>query len=110
MPIDSMALDKYYSSRKVIVQFDKETALYLIPKKNLGRAGMEWSRILRRAAEDPYGFLKGYYLRNLSESGFSTDKRRFGGLIRQRREDRRESAVFSTTLLHNLFIARVRPG
>ena len=110
MPIDSMALDKYYSSRKVIALFDKETTLYLIPKKNMGRAGMEWSRILRRAAEDPYGFLKGYYLRNLSESGFSTDKRRFGGLIRQRREDRRESAAFSTTLLHNLFIARVRPG
>ncbi|MCU0851467.1 MAG: ISNCY family transposase [Candidatus Thermoplasmatota archaeon] len=110
MPIDSMALDKYYSSRKVLALFDKETTLYLIPKKNLRRAGMEWSRILRQAAEDPYGFLKGYYLRNLSESGFSTDKRRFGGLIRQRREDRRESAVFSTTLLHNLFIARVRPG
>jgi len=110
MPIDSMALDKYYSARKVIALFDKETALYLIPKKNMGRAGIDWARILRRAAEDPYGFLKGYYLRNLSEAGFSADKRRFGSLIRQRREDRRESAAFSTTLLHNLFIARVRPG
>jgi len=110
MPIDFMALDRYYSARKVITLFDKETALYLIPKKSMARVGMEWARILRRAAEDPYGFLKGYYLRNLSESGFSADKRRFGGLLRQRREDRLESAAFSTTLLHNLFMARVRPG
>jgi transposase len=110
MPIDSMALDKYYSARKVITLFDKETSLYLIPKKGMARVGAEWARILRRAVEDPYLFLKSYYLRNLCESGFSADKRRFGGLIRQKREDRRETAMFSTTFLHNLFIARVRPG
>jgi len=110
MPIDSMALDKYYSVRKVIELFGEETTLYLLPRKNIARVSVEWSRILRRAVEDPYLFLKGYYLRNLSESGFSADKRRFGGLIRQKREDRRETAMFSTTFLHNLFIARVRPG
>lgn len=109
IPIDSMALDRYYSTRKVITLFEKETALYIIPKKNMAHVGAEWARILRRAAEDPYLFLKGYYLRNLCESGFSADKRRFGGLIRQKREDRRETAMFSTTFLHNLFIARVRP-
>ena len=109
IPIDSMALDRYYSARKVITLFDKETALYIIPKKNIARVGAEWVRILRRAFEDPYLFLKGYYLRNLCESGFSADKRRFGGLIRQKREDRRETAMFSTTFLHNLFVARVRP-
>lgn len=110
MPIDSMALDKYYSARKIVSMFGEETALYLLPKKNMAHVGLEWSRILRRAVEDPYLFLKGYYLRNLCEAGFSADKRRFGGLIRQRREDRREMAMFSTTFLHNLFIARVRPG
>jgi transposase len=110
MPIDSMALDKYYSARKVIMLFGEETELYLIPKKNIARVGVEWSRILRLAVEDPYLFLKGYYLRNLCESGFSADKRRFGGLIRQKREDRRETAIFSTTFLHNIFTARVRPG
>lgn len=110
LPIDSMALDKYYSARKVVLLFGEETTLYLLPKKNIARIGVEWSRILRRAVEDPYLFLKGYYLRNLCESGFSADKRRFGGLIRQKREDRRETAMFSTTFLHNLFMARVRPG
>ena len=108
--VDSMALDKYYSSRKVIKLFGEENALYLIPKKNIARVGLEWSRILRRVLEDPYLFLKGYFLRNLSESGFSADKRRFGGLVRQKREDRREMALFSIAFLHNIFTVRIRPG
>jgi transposase len=77
LPIDSMALDKYYSIRKVLSLFGEETDLYLLPKKNIARVGIEWSRIIRRALEDPYLFLKAYYLRNLCESGFSADKRRF---------------------------------
>ena len=108
--IDSLSLDKYYSSRKVIKLFGEETALYLIPKKNIARVGLEWSRILRRILEDPYLYLKGYYLRCLSESGFSADKRRFGGLVRQIREERREMALFSIAFLHNIFIVRIRPG
>ena len=108
--VDSLSLDKYYSSRAVIKLFGEETALYLIPKKNIARVGLEWSRVLRRVLEDPYLFLKGYFLRNLSESGFSADKRRFGGLVRQKREDRREMALFSIAFLHNIFTVRIRPG
>jgi len=109
IPVDSLSLDKYYSSRTVIQLFGEETALYLIPKKNIARVGLEWSRILRRVLEDPYLYLKGYFLRCLSESGFSADKRRFGGLVRQKREDRREIALFCTAFLHNIFTVRVRP-
>jgi transposase len=108
--VDSLSLDKYYSSRTVIRLFGEETALYLIPKKNIARVGLEWSRVLRRLFEDPYLYLKGYFLRNLSESGFSADKRRFGGLVRQKREDRREMALFSIAFLHNIFTLRIRPG
>lgn len=108
--VDSMSLDKYYSSRKVIRMFDKETMLYLIPKKNLTTIGVSWAPILRRMQEDPYLYLKGYFLRNLSESGFSADKRRFGSVVRQKRDDRRETALFSTAFLHNVFTVRVRPG
>jgi len=110
IPVDSMSLDKYYSSRKVIRLFDEETMLYLIPKKNLATVGADWAPILRRMQEDPYLFLKGYYLRNLSESGFSADKRRFGNVVRQKRDDRRETALFSIAFLHNMFTVRVRPG
>ena len=108
--IDTLSLDKYFSSRKVLKLFGKETALYLIPKKNIANVGLEWARIIKRMIEDPYLFLKNYYLRNLSESGFSADKRRFGGIIRQKREDRREMASFSIALLHNIFTVRVRSG
>lgn len=110
IPVDSMSLDKYYSSRKVIRLFDEETMLYLIPKKNIATIGADWAPILRRMQEDPYLFLKGYCLRNLSESGFSADKRRFGGVVRQKRDDRRETALFSIAFLHNMFTVRVRPG
>jgi len=106
--IDTLSLDRYFSSRKVLRLFGKETVLYLIPKKNIACLGIEWTRIVKRMIEDPYLFLKSYYLRNLCESGFSADKRRFGGLIRQRREDRREMASFSIGLLHNIFTVRVR--
>jgi transposase len=87
--------------------FDVETAVYVIPKRNLARIGFEWLRVIERIVEMPYRFLKMYFKRNLSEAGFSADKRRFGWLIRQRRGDRREMALFAVGLLHNLFAVRV---
>ncbi|MFQ5816009.1 MAG: ISNCY family transposase [Candidatus Hydrothermarchaeaceae archaeon] len=108
--IDSIALDKYYSSRKALKMFDKEVAVYVIPKKNISKLGSQWVRIIRRIAENPTKFLKRYFMRNLSESGFSADKRRFGWRIRQRREDRQEMAMLSIALLHNIFTIRVKPG
>ena len=108
--IDSLSLDKYFSSRKVLQMFGGDTTLFLIPKKNIAKIGLEWAKIIKRMKEDPYLFLKSYLLRNLSESGFSADKRRFGGVIRQKREDRREMALFSIALLHNVFTVRVRPN
>ena len=108
--IDSLSLDRYFSSRKVLQMFGGDTTLFLIPKKNIAKIWLEWAKIIKRMKEDPYLFLKSYLMRNLSESGFSADKRRFGGLIRQKREDRREMALFSIALLHNVFTVRVRPG
>jgi transposase len=110
IPLDSISLDKYYSSRKVLKLFDKEAAVYVIPKKNISRLGFGWVRVIRRIAEEPIKFLRRYFMRNLSEAGFSADKRRFGWRIRQRREDRREMAMFSIALLHNVFTIRVKPG
>jgi transposase len=106
--ISSIALDKYYSSRKVLQLFGNETAVYVIPKKNIRKIGIGWSRILRRILSDPAGFLVNYFKRNLSEAGFSSDKRRFGWIIRQKRDDRIETAAFATSILHNLFFIRVK--
>ena len=60
---------------------------------------------MKRILTNPYEYLK-YFLRNLSESAFSADKRRFGWKIRQRREDRREMALFAIGVLHNIFSVR----
>lgn len=108
--IGSVSLDKYYSSRKVLKQFDVETAVYVMPKKNLSKLGFEWAKVIRRIAVDPFMYLRKYFMRNISEAGYSADKRRFGWTIRQRREDRREMAMFSIALLHNVFATRVAPG
>jgi transposase len=107
--VDSISLDRYYSSRKVLKMFDKNVAVYVIPKKNIAKLGFEWFRVIRRIMENPRGFLKRYFMRNLSEAGFSADKRRFGWRIRQRREDRQEMAMLSIALLHNIFTVRVKP-
>jgi len=104
--IDSIALDKYYSSRSVLELFGESTSVYVIPKKNICNFGAEWMRVLKRMVEAPAEFLKSYFQRNLSESGFSSDKRRFGWRIRQKRDDRREQALFCMTLLHNMFFVR----
>lgn len=106
--IDSMALDRYYSSRKAMQMFDKDVSLFLIPKRNISRIGIRWSGIFRRIMDDPVKFLEGYFMRNLTESAHSSDKRRWGGVVRQKREDRQDAALGSIAVLHNLYAFRVR--
>jgi transposase len=80
----------------------------LIPKKNIAKIGA-WTEILTRMMASPVAFLSEYFRRNISESGFSSDKGRFGRVIRQRRPDRQETALFSNAFLHNLYAIRVNP-
>lgn len=108
--ITKIRLDKYFSSQKVLKLFGPDVDVVVLPKKNSSKMGLLWSRIFRKIMESPVGYLKDYYQRNLNEGGFSSDKGRFGGMIRQKREDRQETALFSIGLLHNLFFVRVRPG
>ncbi|MDI6856651.1 MAG: ISNCY family transposase [Candidatus Thermoplasmatota archaeon] len=108
--ISRISLDKYYSSKRVLRLFGNKTAVFIIPRKNISRIGFEWARVIKKIIEDPVKFLKDYFMRNLSESGFSSDKRRFGGVIRQKREDRQDTAMLSIALLHNIFFVRVSPN
>lgn len=105
--LSSIRLDKYFSSRKVLKLFGSEVVVYVIPKSNIAKIGLKWSAVIRRIMDSPYVYLKEYLLRNNSEVGYSSDKRRFGGVIRQRREDRQETALFSIALLHNIFYVKV---
>jgi transposase len=106
--IKSIRLDKYFSTRKVIRMFDRSVSLFLIPKKNIARIGA-WGDILTRMIASPVDFLSEYFQRNLCESGFSADKGRFGSIIRQRREDRQQTALFSNALFHNIYTTRINP-
>jgi transposase len=45
-----------------------------------------------------------YFRRNASESGFSLDKRITGGLIHQRRKDRKETSGFCKGLIYNIML------
>ena len=74
--IASMALDGYYSSRLKI--FGERTHIYVISKKNIRNFGTEWTKVLKRIIEASTEFPRNYFQRNLSEAGFSSDKRRFG--------------------------------
>jgi len=108
--ITKIRLDKYYSSRKILKLFGPDVDVVVIPKKNIAKIGVYWSRIFRKIRDSPLGYLKDYYQRNLSEGGYSSDKGRFGGMVRQRREDRQETALFSIGLLHNVFFVRTGTG
>ena len=101
--VQSVRLDKYFSSRKVIRLFDQDVTLYLIPKKNIASFGAQWAPIFQHILLDPVTFLSQYFLRNLSETGHSADKRRFGEHIRQIRDERRETETSCIAVLHNLF-------
>jgi len=105
--VDSVSLDRYYSSRRVLRMFGEETAVYLIPKSNISKIGFRWAEVIERALSDPAAFLGRYFERSLSEVVFSAVKRRFGWVVRQRRPDRQEGALFTVSLLHNLFTMRV---
>lgn len=107
--IDALRLDKYYSSKKVLTLLGKKVSIFVIPKKNIAGVGLDWVRVFRMIVEDPFLFLSQYFLRNNSESGFSSDKGRFGRIIRQKIDERQEMALFSYAVLHNLHAFKVMP-
>ncbi|MDR1992135.1 MAG: ISNCY family transposase [Nitrososphaerota archaeon] len=103
--IKSVRLDKYFSSRKVIKMFGRSVSLFLIPKANQRKVGV-WRDILTKIITSPFDFLTQYFKRNLSESGFSADKDRFGRNIKQKRDDRQQTTLFTNALFHNIYTTR----
>jgi Transposase len=102
--LKSIRLDKYYSESSYVSLFDKDTAVYVIPKKDATLNGSQkWKDTMKEFITNTFHYLKEYYKRENSEAGFSADKRLFGWEIAQRREDRIDSALFCTGLWHNLF-------
>lgn len=105
--IKSLRLDRYYSAEAYVDICQKnlgKVKMYLIPKKNIASFGLgEWCDTLYRFLEDTKAFLKEYFQRNQSESGFSEDKKRNGWKIAQKIDERINTAYMTTVLWHNLF-------
>ena len=107
--VKSLRLDKYYSG-EAYVKYCQETLgnvkMYILPKKNIATVGVgEWGRMISAFVNDTKAFLREYFQRNQSESGFSEDKKRTGWKFAQKREERVDTAYGLTTLWHNLFWA-----
>jgi len=101
--IGSIRLDRYYSFPSYVDRFE-EAKVYVIPRKNSTlRGSWKWKRTMMEFVEDTIPYLEQYYLRNHSESEFSVDKRWFGWRVRQRREDRINTALSCMNVWHNLF-------
>lgn len=99
----SIRLDKYHSTQSSVDSF-KDTKVYIIPKKNATVKGsLKWKKTLEDFAHNTLSYLEQYYKRENSESGFSQDKRWFGWKVEQRREDRIDTAIACSNILHNLF-------
>jgi len=105
--VESLRLDKYYSAEAYVELCQGYLGgmkVFIIPKKNIAKLGLgEWCRNVVRFAEDTNAFLKEYFQRNQSESGFSEDKKRTGWRFAQKRDERVATAYGLTTLWHNLF-------
>ena len=104
--INSLRLDKYFQQAYVkhIEEKFGKVKFYIIPKKNATvRGSWEWKRMLARFVKDVKAFLKEYFQRNQSESGFAEDKRRTGWKLGQKREDRINTANTLIGLWHNIY-------
>ena len=100
--IKSIRLDKYYSHQSIMSEFDKDTKIYLIPKKNATIKGsFEWKKMLKKFVDNTLGYLAEYFKREKSESANSKDKKRCS-LIRQRLSGRIMGAAQTNLVLHNL--------
>ena len=101
--IRSIRLDRYYSNPKDVNSY-RGCEIYFIPKKNVTMGnGLFWNERLTEFVDDTFGYLKEYYKRNNSESGFGVDKKLFGWRVSQKREDRIDTVLFCKTILRNLF-------
>jgi len=100
--IKSIRLDKYYSCNYYVKKFEN-SKIYIIPRKNATlRGSWKWKKLMKEFVEETMRFLHEYYQRNNSESGIASDKKIFGWKVGQKRPDRVDTAIFSTTIWHNL--------
>ena len=102
--INSIRLDRYYSFPCYVNQF-KDSKVFIIPRKNTELAnGFKWHETLKEFLLNTMEYLREYFQRNNSESGWASDKKMFGWKISQKREDRIDTSLFVKAVWHNLLL------
>jgi transposase len=105
--VNSLRLDKYYSAEAYVDICQEnlgKVKMFIIPKSNIATIGVgEWGKMISTFMQDTKAFLREYFQRNQSESGFSEDKKRTGWRFAQKREERIDTAYGLTAAWHNLF-------
>lgn len=105
--IRSLRLDRYFSGEYYVNLFIEQIGdvkFFIVPKSNVAYIGLgEWGKMLTRFVDNTKLFLKDYFQRNQSESGFSEDKKRTGWKIFQKKPDRIDTANAVIYAWHNLF-------
>jgi transposase len=101
--IKSIRLDRYYSFPCYAKLFSG-TKFYVIPRTDSKPAGgTVWLKAMQSFVWDTMNHLEEYFKRNNSESCFGADKKMFGWKVRQKRDDRIDTALFCRDIWHNLF-------
>ncbi len=101
--MDSICLDRYYSSSSCVDELGN-TKVFVIPKKNaILNGSQKWKSTMKEFVENTMPYLEQYHQRSNSESGFAADKKMLGWNIAQKRDDRIDNALFCTGVWHNLF-------
>jgi len=104
--LKTVRLDKYHSGENILEDFIENTIIFIIPKKNSRiRKRSKWRDFIMRFMDDTMNYLREYFKRNASESGFSSGKRITGGLIYQKRNDRKETSGLCKGLIDNLMLS-----
>ena len=76
--MDSIRLDRYYSSPSYMDKLGG-TKVFVIPKKNATLNGSQkWKNTMRDFVENTMPYLEQYHQRSNSESGFAADKKMLG--------------------------------
>ncbi len=105
--VRSMRLDRYFSSEfyvNLLLEQIRDMKFFIVPKSNIATIGLgKWGKIVTSFVKNTKLFLKDYFQRNQSESGFSEDKKRTGWKIFQKRPERIDTANAIIYAWHNLF-------
>ena len=78
MKLKSIRLDRYYSESSYVSRFDKDTAMYVIPKSDTLNGSQKWKYTMREFVQNTMEYLEQYHQRSNSEAGFAADKKMLG--------------------------------